>query len=245
MNSDIHNLTPVSSVLASAEFEVQLPDETITKKCTLTQLTQIEETARALADDTIESASGLNTDGTYPTLSDSYYLRAVDFTAGFPDRAGAHAAVPQNIMNAIRAIDSKLYANSVQLSSTIRSIVVTCSAADILSCNAVHKVVISCPDDRFIEIISVSGVNYFNSTPFEAGSNKLEIRYADSGGKICELSNTFLESNTSCIYRGIMNTALEVISNMEDVVLTCASAPTGGNGTIYLFILYRELNTIY
>jgi len=127
-NKTITQLTAVASVAAIDEFEVQVSGEIGTKKCTLTQLTQVEATARAAQDDVIEAAVGLNTDGTYKTLSDSWYLRTADFATGITDRGGAEANVVESVEGALRLLDSKLYASVVQLSSAIRSVTVSCSA---------------------------------------------------------------------------------------------------------------------
>jgi hypothetical protein len=108
-NKTITQLSPVASVEAADEFEVQKSGETITKKATLTQVTQVEVTARAAQDDTIEYAVGLETDGTYPSsdFEDSWYMRTVDHQA-ILDRSGIVEDLPLTIVNALRIIDAKI-----------------------------------------------------------------------------------------------------------------------------------------
>lgn len=111
-NKKISELTAVASVAATTEMEVQVSGETTTKKATVTQVLAVESTPRAAQDDAIEAGVGLNTDGTYVTLANSWFLRAADFVAGMTDRSGIVANVTQSIANALRLLDAKLYALS-------------------------------------------------------------------------------------------------------------------------------------
>jgi hypothetical protein len=236
-NSDIHNLTAVAGVAASDEFEIQPSTSTVTKRCTTTQITQIEETARITQDNVIEAGVGLNANGTYPAMSDSWYLRTADFATGITDRGGAEANVVESIYGALRLLDSKLYANINVLSQTIRTVTIACSTADILACNAVPKVLIVGQQDMIIEIISVVGIMFYDTAKFEAGTDKLVVRYAGAN-TVFEFSNAFLES-TSESYARATQVVSENIPRSSGIELYCATAPTGGSGNVVIEILYR------
>jgi len=240
-NKKISDLTAVSGVAAADLFEVQKSGETTSKKASLTQVTQVEVTARAAQDDVIEAGAGLNANGTFDAMTEAWYLRAADFATGLTDRGGAEASVTANLYNAVRMLDSKLYANVTQLNSMLKVATVNCSVADILSCNASPKVLLTASNHYVFEIISVTGQLDFTTPAYSAGTDKLEIIYANSGGIICELANAFLESGADCAYRAVMKTATEIMNVEQDISMRCATAPTSGNSTIRLTILYRQI----
>lgn len=101
--------TLVGNVAATDIVEVQKNGETSSKKATLTQLTAVEVAARVAQDDVIEAGVGLNTNGTYPSLPNSWYLRAADFVTGIIDRSGAVANITESVMGALRVLDYKIY----------------------------------------------------------------------------------------------------------------------------------------
>jgi hypothetical protein len=107
-NKTITQLSPVASVEAADEFEVQKSGETITKKATLTQVTQVEATVRAASDDAIELSVGLNTNGTYPSFENSWHLRIEDHDT-IVDRSGVVEELPLDLKNALRILDYYIY----------------------------------------------------------------------------------------------------------------------------------------
>ena len=111
-NKTITQLTPVASVEASDEIEVQKAGETITKKATLTQITQVEATARSLQDNVIESSVGLDTSGWLSEFVNSWYLRDVDYATGIIDRGGYIPDLTRTIYNGLRILDYKI--NTIQ-----------------------------------------------------------------------------------------------------------------------------------
>jgi hypothetical protein len=241
-NKTIAQLSSVAGVADADEFEVQVSGETVTKKCTRKQLTQIEETARIAQDDAIEAGAGLNTDGTYFTLVDSWYLRAADFTTGLTDRGGAKANITQSIASAVRMLDSKLYESVTQLDQTLKTAYVILSPADILALNAVPKVLIAGVSDYAHEIISIVGslVDYPEqvTTYYEAGADKLEVRLTTGSGVMFEFPNAFIEAVAPCVYRGV-TTATQLLKSGSAIELYCATAPTGGNALLQFYITYR------
>lgn len=237
-NKTINQLTAVATVTNADEVEVQKSGETTTKKATVGQLTTVEATARAAQDDVIEASAGLATNGTYPAMTNSWYLRAADFVTGLVDRVGSAANVTANLWNAIRMLDSKLYeiAGTIGDTEFIRTETVVCSTADILSCNAVPKVLLQGISGRRFEILSVFGYNNFNSAAFEAGTDKLEIKYF-GGDTMFELSNAFLESGSDLAQRALPTTNVAI--PIASVVLYCGTAPTTGDGEITIVLTYR------
>ena len=237
-NKLISELTAVASVVAADEVEVQKSGETTTKKATVTQLLAPEATARAAQDDVIEASCGLETNGTLAALSDSWYLRAADLTTGYVDRAGSHASVTNNVANLIKMLDAEIHGVSQQLTgiSSLVSEAITVEAVEILALNTVPKVLISCPTDSIIEVLSVSARLNDGGTPFSAGSDVLSVRYA-SNQTLFEFPNAFIESASSICYRGVA-TANQVLAEDEDVVLYCAANPTLGNGTMTVWVTY-------
>lgn len=240
-NKTIAQLSTVATVADIDEFEVQVSGETVTKKCTRKQLTQIEETARIAQDDVIEAAVGLNTNGTYKTLPDSWYLRAADFATGITDRGGAEGNVVESIEGGLRLLDSKLYESVAQLSQAIKTITVELSNADILSLNAVPKVLIPYQTDYVHEVISIVAAMVAPGVAlvaYEAGTDKLAVRYSSGGSTIFEFPNAFIETATKSVYSGLATSSQE-LGISRNIELYCATPPTTGNGIMQINITYR------
>jgi len=108
-NKIITDLTAVSAVAAADEFEVQKSGETVTKKATTTQITQVEATAREAMDAAIRFWTGINSDGSFPAFANSWYMRNADYVAGVTDRGGATGALGYGIYNGLRILDAALH----------------------------------------------------------------------------------------------------------------------------------------
>lgn len=237
-NKTINQLTAVTSVVAADEIEVQKNGETVTKKATLTQLTNVEATARAAQDDAIEAGVGLNTDGTFPSMTQSRYLKPADFVAGFTDAGGAEANVTENLYNAVRMLDAELY-DAVTASITwIKTRTVIVDTASILACNAVPVELIAAVAGYTHEIISIVASNNYGGATFEAGTDKLEIKY-NGGAIMFEFPNAFIEETADAIYRGVA-TANQKLTPEAAIVMTCATPPTTGTGGFVFVITYRS-----
>lgn len=109
-NKTITQLTSAASVNVTDELEVQIAGENSTKKATIQQVLESEVTARAAQDDTIEASVGLNTNGSYQSTSNAWYMRDEDFTTGITDRSGATGVLTKTIRNALRILDAKIKA---------------------------------------------------------------------------------------------------------------------------------------
>lgn len=106
----ITQLTPSASNLQDVdEMEVQKSGEAFTRKLTGTQVRAVEKAEREAQDDVIEGAVGLETDGTFIPTADSWFMRAADFAAGCTDRGGATGPIDENIKNALRLLDARVY----------------------------------------------------------------------------------------------------------------------------------------
>ena len=241
-NKKITDLTQVAEVLSPDEFEVQKSGETTTKKCTLTQLTFVEAGARDAADSAIKTGAGLETNGTYGALTNSWYLRSADFTAGGIDRGGSTGAITPNIKNGLRLLDMEIknLADTISGTSEIIASTITVSAAEMLSLNTVPKVLITVATGYVAEVISVAAYLEYNSTTYESGTNPLVVRYA-GGSTLFEFPNSFVEATTNVTYRGAY-TANQVMTG-GNVQLYCASNPTTGNSEVQIWIMYR-LHTV-
>jgi hypothetical protein len=241
----IHDLTQATAVVDADEFEVQKFGETITKRVTKAMITADEVSERGSQDDVIESSVGLQTDGSLASLTESWYLKDADLVVGLTDMGGAEANVPKSVVNFLRILDSKLHQSVYSMSQTVRTVNVTCSIADILACNATPKELIPFEDYYLLEILSITAQMDFNSIPYEAGSDKLRIRYSGGlGTYIFELPNAFLESAADCVYRAIP-TAEQIIQPSEGIEMVCATPPVNGNSQIFLSILYRKYAVIF
>lgn len=237
-NATINQLTAVSSVTNADEIEVQKSGEATTKKATVAQLTAVESAARAAQDDAIEAGVGLNTDGTYKSLINAWYIRAAEFAAGITDRGGASGALTESVENALRILDAAIYVINSTMPSFIKTITVRASSADILACNAVPKTLIPALAGYVTEIISIYGYNKYNSAAFSAGTDKLTIGYS-GGSTMFEFSNAFLETAADMNERGLATANQTLLTNTA-IVMSCATAPTTGNGYIDFVITYRQ-----
>lgn len=236
-NSTINQLTAVSSITNADEVEVQKTGETSTKKGTVQQFTAVEAAARSSQDDVIEFAVGLNADGTYPPLVNSWYLRAADH-ASILDRSGLVEDLPSDIMNALRLLDYQIKTTNDSIGSFMKTITVRAESANVLSMNAVPFLLIPSRVGYATEIISVYGKNGFNSTAFEAGTAKVEIKY-NGGATMFEFDNTFIEATATAYQRGLA-TAGYVALPATAIVAYCATAPSTGNGYLEFTITYRQ-----
>lgn len=236
-NNTINQLTAVSVVTNQDEVEVQKIGESSTKKATVTQLTFNEAQARKAQDNIIEDAVGLTELGTYPGLPNSWYLRESD-QALIVDRTGEVTDLPSKVMSALRMLDYQIHNTNANVSTFIKTVTVRALTANVLSMNAVPFVLIPSRAGYATEVISVYGKNGYNSSAFEAGTAKVEIRYA-GGATMFEFDNTFIEATANAYQRGL-KTSDYVISPATPVVAYCATAPTGGNGYLEFTITYRE-----
>ena len=231
-NKTITQLSAVPSVSDIDEFEVQVAGEVVTKKCTRKQLTQIEETARINQDDVIEYAVGLSANGTYPStdFDNTWYLRTADHQS-IVDRSGIVEDLTLNIVSALRLLDYNIY-----ISNKIKTIEVQLSSAEILALNTSPKVLLTVDAANVAEVLSVYCFNDYNSTTYEAGTDKLFVRYA-STETLFEVPNEFIEATADAYARGIM-TSNQVLKKGQNIEAYCASNPTTGNGTWTIVITY-------
>ena len=238
-NKLINDLTPVAAVAAADEVEIQKSGEVVTKKCTVTQLLVPEATTRQAQDDLLFDGTGIDDDGDITLNSNTWYLRDADLVTGFTDRDGVQADLDKHLVNLIRALDAKLYEvnQSVSGSGILINSSVSISALEILNIFTLPKVLITCPADSVIEVLSVSARLLYNDTPYDAGSNKLSVEY-EGGDTLYEFTNAFIESASDVINRGTI-TADVVLPDNEDVVLTCAANPTAGNSTMIVYLTYK------
>jgi len=237
-NKTINQLTAVATVTNADEVEVQKSGETTTKKATVAQLTTVESTARAAQDDVIEASVGLTAAGAYSSLTRAFYLTAADFAAGVTDNVGATGALTESISNALRILDVAINTTNAAITTFMKTIKVKASTADVLACNAVPKVLIPALAGYVTEIISIYGFNGFNSAAFSAGTDKITIGY--SGGQtMFEFSNAFLEAAADMNERGLATTNQTLLTN-TDIVMSCATPPTLGDGYLEFVITYRQ-----
>lgn len=238
-NRLISELDAVTSIISGDEVEVQQVGKTVTKRATITQINSVEATARAAQDDVIEAGVGLNTNGTYPSLTDSFYLTAAAFASGITDNGGNSGALTENVMNALRILDfhsydtaSYVYTNNFVLTKTVELTV-----NEVLTLKVVPKVLITSPGaNMYIEVISAVGKLAFDSAAYEAGTDKLEIKYA-GGSTMFEFENAFLESASTVVDRA--KSTADSVLKVGNVVLDCATQPTTGDGIITIVLTYR------
>lgn len=238
-NKLISELTQVASVLAADEVEVQKSGETVTKKATVQQLLVPEATQRQATDDLLFDGTGIDDDGDITLNTNTWYLRDADLVTGITDRSGAVANLDKHIVNLCRVLDYRIYSLWQQMNAynDLVAIEVTLTAPEILALNTVPKVLITCPADYCIDLLSVTARIIYNSTTYEAGSNKLSVQY-EGGNTLFEFPNAFIETVDDAIYRGEITTNMELTPD-EDVVLTCASNPTTGNSTMTVWLVYK------
>ena len=230
MNTDITQRPPVTNVTDSDEFEVQVPGETVTKKATRKQITQIEETARIAEDTTIKLSTGLYANGGFPTLPFSNYLKLADFTT---------AILEPNVVSALKILDAQLFSWSSFIAQGIRFQSIVCSAADILSSNAVPKVLIAGVPNYAIEVMSIVGIFNFNTAVYINANNALLFQYIVSNTNIGNFPFDLLVSNSDWNYKAILTNGIGMPVG-EGVEMTCASAPTSGNSPLIINITYKQ-----
>lgn len=232
----ITDLTAAASVADSTEMEVQVSGETVTKKATISQITETEKNAREAQDDVIEASVGLGTDGSYPTDSfvNSWYLRDSDF-GSIVDRLGTTGSLPINLANALRVLDYRLHSINQLLVAEV-----TLTAAEIKDLHNNSKVLVEHEDGYVIDVLSVTGFLDYTA-PAYANMATDKLKFGHMGGyPMFEITNNFYVATADKIFRALPSTE-EELTISADFTVYCDSAITTGNSTMKFNVVYRKL----
>ncbi len=234
MNKIIASLTAVASVDAADEFEVQKSGETVTKKATTTQLTQIEATARAAQDDVIETAVGLTAVGAYPSMEDTWYLRTVDHQ-GIIDRSGYVEDLPSDIMNALRILDYRVYfANSILIAE------INLTTAQVKALHTDPVILITGEAGYVIDPIKVTGTLDFNTVAYtNVAADSLKFGFT-GGLDMFTITNAFYTSADDIVARGTLTADEEMLAGANFTVY-CDTAILTGNSPVKIVVAYRRI----
>ena len=244
----ISQLSSASTVVDADLIEVQKSGESITKKASVSLVTETERTARAAQDDVIELAVGLNTDGTYPTnkFDNSWYLRTADHQE-IVDRAGTSFNLPSDIVNALRILDYRVHnvLDTVPLTSEV-----DISHLEAIALFSVPKLLIECPSQTenkyfFIEVLSCVGV-YINGSIDYTANDDLQITYGSGSVRASFPHAQFMGCQTTeeayTIYQAEMQGCY--IDLTGNVYASMASNATNGDGGYFKIITTYRVHSV-
>lgn len=231
---------PASGINAESttEFEGQILGETITKKFTLSQVTAVEATARAAQDDKIEASVGLQTNGDFTSMPNSYFLTDSKFTLGITDGGGASGALTKNITNALRMLDVAI--NNVT-STAILTKTVALSAAQAKALKSTTIPLIVAPAGYYIEVISIIGEYTRGATAYSSGSNDIQFHYGSQPSYFCAFNySNFMEAPITQGQTKLYKATCESVSmHPTNVNFYMGADATLGDGTFIFTATYR------
>jgi len=231
MGKRTHQLTAYGITPTENDIYLECDKTSFTeaKKITTTQICEVETTRATTAEDTIEASTGLNTDGTYVSLSTSNYLKAADFAA---------AGLAENQSNADLLLDAKIKETELIDTGWIEF-----NYTEIISLRTTKQLLIAAPGaNKYIVVEKVLGFNDFNTAAFDNGTDTLNVEY-DSGQLIVQWPQTFIESAADLYQEAAKNAADTPINILNEAVYlrTSSADPTLGNAgsLIYIKLFYR------
>ena len=236
-NKRINDLTTEASVTDSMYVEVDEPGFAESKKATIEEITEIERTARQAQDDVIEASVGLNADGSFTPPAASNYLKAADYLA---------AGYNENILNGLRLLDNQVYANALDIGSTLITVERVLTVAEINTLFTVPVVLVNTvgwaagwlPD----VIDCVAKITY--SAPVWTTAETLDIGYT-GGADILTFTNGLVVSGANALQKAtpIDNAAMTVANIEARFPTTNPTAPPGAS-EITIYLSYRIIETI-
>lgn len=236
MNKIITSLPAVASVEAADEIEVQKSGETVTKKATLSQLTQVEATARAAQDDVIEASVGLSAAGAYPSSSFvySWYLRDADF-GSIIDRMGQTGSLPINIVNALRVLDYSLHsANSILIAE------IDLTSVQVKALHTNPAILVTGETGYVIDPIKVTASLNFNTVAYtNIAADSLKFGFT-GGLDMFTITNAFYTSADDIVARGALTADEEMLTGANFTVY-CDTAILTGNSPVKIIVVYRKI----
>jgi hypothetical protein len=127
-----------------------------------------------------------------------------------------------------------------KLSFTLASyfeVTYTLSSAQILDIFSTPVSFIGAPGTKkYLELISATAVNQFNTTAYSNGADLLELRVGSN--KVWEFPNAFTEASVTTISQGTKVANAIITANEPLTVTTTSANPTLGDGEITLKVIY-------
>lgn len=113
---------------------------------------------------------------------------------------------------------------------------VTLSSAQILAGYTTPVSIVAAPGSgKYIEVISATAYNNFNTTAYANGTDLLELQV---GAKVWEFPNSFTEAVADQVCQGTRVDNAVISQNTALTVRTTSADPTTGDGTITLKVIY-------
>jgi len=205
-------------------FEVQEADQVITKKVTLTVLTELEAAARAAQDDVIEASVGLSAAGAYvPPVGSNYIDASTD------------------VMDAVEMLDDAIGASG----SAIVVDIIPISAANLNNAGITPYELVAAPGaTRYIEVLHMSIYRNFLSVRLECGTQKLIVQYDTGASHFVEWSNVFIELNSDGASKGTWTSNVDMVLNKKvEITFDGGVNPTAGDTSLKVWIVYIVRDT--
>lgn len=117
---------------------------------------------------------------------------------------------------------------------------ITLSSAQILDLYDTPVELVAQPGvGKYIEVISASAYNNYDSAAYNAGTDLLELQVGTT--KVWSWTNAFLESTTDKASQGTRVDDAELPVNKGINITTTTADPTTGQGTIKISVIYRVI----
>lgn len=238
-NKIITDLTPSGGNAASTtEFEGQIAGDSVTKKFTLTQVTAVEAAARVAQDDKIEASVGLQSNGDFTSMPNSYNLTDAKFTTGVVDNNGSTGALTKNITNALRMLDVAIN-NATSTAILTKAVALSATQAKQLKSTTIPLIV--APAGYYVEIISIIGEYTRGAVAYSAGGNDIQFRYGNQPSYFCAFPYAnFMEASITEGQTKLYKVACESVSlHPTNVNFYMGADATLGDGTFVFVATYR------
>jgi hypothetical protein len=158
-----------------------------------------------------------------------------------------YATNDETLTASVDALDIALKDVSDQLSASVTNLFlaeVTLSAADILAGYSIPKEIIANPGANVgIDIISATCFLNYGTSDYVASTNKLLLRYDGESTGLFEWSNSFIESSSDTLHKGVISSNVVIKTNKKVEAFIENANPEAGDSTMKFYVLYRKITT--
>lgn len=119
----------------------------------------------------------------------------------------------------------------------------TLTSAEILALRTTAIDIISAPGSgKYLEIVSATGYNNYNSTTYNAGTDLLNLEI--NGVAVWTFPNSFVEATSDTANQGTRVADAAIATNSGLKARMSSADPTTGNGTITIKAIYRICDAV-
>ncbi len=153
----------------------------------------------------------------------------------------------ETLTASIDALDMQVKDNADRISASstnLYKVSIKISPSEIRSLNSIPVEIIAAQGSYIgIDILSAVAENVVAGTPYDALTNKLILRYDGESTGLYEWSNSFIESSSRVMHKGVISSNVVMKTNKKVELYVESADPTAGDGSFFIYILYRLITT--